>query len=140
MNGIAGFIPLLFNILIVCLIISGIRKRVLGQGPGRNTGNKGNLNANNFSEMVSHYNSVNKRTTVNLKDQQGMTLKDDRSNDWMARQLRDEAIAMVKVSDMFKLKQSHSSNCDAEFIRRFHESNCDAEGIDNGIPKKTGKK
>ena len=54
----------------------------------------------------------------------------------MARQLRDEALAMTKVSDMFMLKQSHMNNCDAEFIRRFHESSCDAEGIDNGSRKR----
>ncbi|MCR4806487.1 MAG: hypothetical protein K5857_02315 [Lachnospiraceae bacterium] len=139
MEHIVAFVPVLFNLLIIALVVSTIKKKVGTQGR-RNTGNRDNSAVNNFSEMVSHYNSVNKRTAVNLKEQQGMTLRDDRSNDWMARQLRDEAIALVKVSDMFKLKQSHLNNCDAEFIKRFHESNCDAGGIDDGTHKKSNKR
>ncbi len=71
----------------------------------------------------------------NISGQKGLSLMDDRSSDWLATQLREEAKAMVRVSDMFQLKQQHSNNCDAEFIRRFHESNCDAYGIDDGTKK-----
>ena len=63
------------------------------------------------------------------------TLRDDRNNDWLAMQLREEAKARVRMSDMFQMKTEHSNKCDAEFIKRFHESNCDADGIDTGISK-----
>ena len=134
-----AFIPFIFNIFIIAVIIFSIKNRLNGQ-IGRKSGiRKDNPNVNSFNEMVSHYNKVNNKTsTVKLQD--SMTLKDDRSNDWMARQLRDEAIAMVKVSDMFKLKQTHMNNCDAEFIKRFHESSCDANGVDDGTHKKSGRK
>lgn len=69
----------------------------------------------------------------------GMILKDDRNNDWLAMQLREEARARIRVSDMFQMKLEHSNKCEAEFIRRFHESNCDANGIDTGIAKSTKK-
>ena len=136
MATIYTLVPALFNILIVAIIILSIRKRFAGQAAKRTGGKKDSVNVNEFNKMVSHYNAVNNKTAVNLKSQESMTLKDDRSNDWMARQLRDEAVAMAKVSDMFKLKQSHMNNCDAEFIKRFHESNCDADGIDNGLKNK----
>lgn len=67
----------------------------------------------------------------------GMILRDDRNNDWLACQLREEAKARVRMSDMFQMKIEHMNKCDAEFIRRFHESNCDAEGIDTGTRKRT---
>jgi hypothetical protein len=136
MTTIYTLVPALFNVFIVAIIILSIRKRFAGQAAKRTGSKKDSVNVNEFNKMVSHYNAVNNKTAVNLKSQESMTLKDDRSNDWMARQLRDEAIAMAKVSDMFKLKQSHMNNCDAEFIKRFHESNCDADGIDNGLKNK----
>lgn len=66
----------------------------------------------------------------------GMILKDDKNNDWLALQLREEAKAKVRMSDMFQLKADHLNKCDAEFIKRFHESNCDADGIDTGTKKR----
>ena len=67
--------------------------------------------------------------------QNGLSLTDDRSSDWLAKQLKEEASAMVRISDMFQLKQQHANKCDAEFIKRFHESSCDAHGVDDGVKK-----
>lgn len=71
----------------------------------------------------------------NSSGKKGLSLMDDRSSDWLATQLREEARAMVKVSAMFQLKEHHANNCDAEFIKRFHESNCDAGSVDDGLKK-----
>ena len=71
----------------------------------------------------------------NSSGKNGLSLMDDRSSDWLATQLREEARAMVKVSAMFQLKEHHTNNCDAEFIKRFHESNCDAGSVDDGLKK-----
>jgi hypothetical protein len=64
------------------------------------------------------------------------TLRDNKYDDWLAKQLMEENRALAKVSDMFQLKQSHANNCDAEFIRRFHEASCDAGGVDDGEKRK----
>lgn len=135
MNTIIALFPAIFNVLIVAIIILSIKKRFAGKGGRKNTIRKDNPNVNNFNEMVSHYNKVNNKPSTSKMDN-SLTLKDDRSSDWMAKQLREEAVAMSRVSDMFQLKQCHMNNCDAEFIRRFHESSCDADGIDNGLPQK----
>ncbi|HCM92413.1 MAG TPA: hypothetical protein DIS78_07610 [Lachnospiraceae bacterium] len=135
MNAIVALFPAIFNVLIVAIIILSIRKRLTDKGGRRTAIRKDDPYVNNFSEMVSHYNKVNNRSS-GLKMENSLTLKDDRSSDWMAKQLREEAVAMARVSDMFQLKQDHKNNCEAEFIRRFHESACDADGIDNGLPQK----
>jgi hypothetical protein len=84
------------------------------------------------NNALKSYNTQNEPRR-NVKN--GLSLTDDRKSDWLARQLREEAAAMVVISDMFQLKNQHVNNCDAEFIKRFHESNCDAYGIDDGIKK-----
>ena len=57
-------------------------------------------------------------------------LRDDRANDWLAKQLREEHRAFKATSEMFDLKIEHASHCDARFIEQFHRRNCDARGID----------
>ncbi len=58
------------------------------------------------------------------------TLRDDRNNDWLARQLREEHKAFKETSEMFDLKIEHASHCDAKYIEQFHRRNCDAGGVD----------
>ncbi len=41
---------------------------------------------------------------------------EDRNNDWLARQLREEKVAQAMVSEMFSLKQEHILSCDAEGV------------------------
>ena len=58
------------------------------------------------------------------------TLKDDRNNDWLAKQMREERSALNAMSEMFGLKLSHMANCEARNIRKEHHDNCDAGSID----------
>lgn len=73
----------------------------------------------------SSYGSVNVDRRIDSSP-----LRDDRTNDWLARQLRDEHIAFKKASDMFGLKIEHSAHCDAQLLKNYHNLNCDAKGID----------
>ncbi len=57
-------------------------------------------------------------------------LRDDKRNDWLARQLREEHQAFKATSEMFDLKIEHASHCDAKLIEQFHRKYCDASGID----------
>ena len=57
-------------------------------------------------------------------------LRDDRANDWLARQLRDEHRAFKLTSEMFDLKIEHASHCDAKLLEQFHHKHCDASGVD----------
>ena len=57
-------------------------------------------------------------------------LRDDKANDWLARQLREEHRAFKATSEMFDLKIEHASHCDAKLLEQFHRRNCTASGID----------
>jgi len=55
---------------------------------------------------------------------------EDRQNDWLAKELREEKRAQARINEMFQLKATNKRDCQAEMIRDFHRANCDAEGID----------
>ena len=57
-------------------------------------------------------------------------LRDDKANDWLAQQLRDEHKAFKTTSEMFDLKIEHASHCDARLLEQFHRRNCQADGVD----------
>ena len=71
------------------------------------------------------------------------TLRDDRANDWLARQLREEHRAFKATSEMFDLKIEHASHCDVRLLEQFHKRNCTANGVDlaNGstVTRKPGQ-
>lgn len=54
---------------------------------------------------------------------------EDRKNDFLARQLREEHQRKITMDDMFQLKKSHADHCDADYVRVSHQSNCDAEAL-----------
>ena len=67
-------------------------------------------------------------------------LRDDRANDWLAQQLREEHRAFKVTSEMFDLKIEHASHCDAKLMEQFHRKYCDASGIDLANGKTIHKK
>lgn len=60
----------------------------------------------------------------------GTSIKDDRGNDWLARQMREEKRSFALMREMFGLKAHNGNVCDAELLREFHRHTCEAEGID----------
>ena len=65
-----------------------------------------------------------------MGDRRDSVLRDDKDNDWLARQLREEHRAFRMTSEMFDLKIEHASHCDARLLEQFHRRNCTADGID----------
>lgn len=63
------------------------------------------------------------------------SLRDDKHNDWLAKQLRDEHLAFKQTSAMFDLKIEHVSHCDAKIMRTQHHEHCDATLVDNAQGK-----
>jgi hypothetical protein len=143
MRFLSNSLTYIVMIIVAVAFVRRIRKDGMCSGGSRrfdignmtNTAAKGSVNLNNNRNMTTKTLQKN-RNQVSLKQHNGMTLKDDRNSDWLARQLRDEARAMNNISDMFQLKQQHANKCDAEFIKRFHESNCDADGVDDGVSRR----
>jgi len=60
----------------------------------------------------------------------GTSIRDDRSNDWLAKQMKEERIALYRMGYMFGFKPGVSTISAAAANREFHEANCTSEGID----------
>lgn len=81
-----------------------------------------------FAPKAASFNEYNsKKTYIGM-----LSLKDDRENDWFAKQLREEHQAFKRTSDMFNLKIEHASSCDARMLADFHASHHDADSVDRG--------
>lgn len=59
-------------------------------------------------------------------------MMEDRDNDWLARQRREEAASEKRFSAMYGLKREHAANCDARRLRNEHYGSCNADGVDIG--------
>ena len=80
------------------------------------------------ASVPAYNNSNHRHKTAN--EAIGNKLMDDRNNDWLANQLREEHRAFKKTSEMFELKIEHVAHCDARYIEQFHHRYCDANKID----------
>lgn len=89
---------------------------------------EGRENRENRESWQSRENRQNRQMTDIRKWAQGMALEDD-EHDWLAREMREEAQAYRRVSEMFQMKMSHAANCQAEALRLEHEANCDAAAL-----------
>lgn len=90
------------------------------------------IRAGNAAPKYSNYRPHKDIISVSrdMGDKKNSVLRDDKENDWLARQLREEHKAFKATSEMFDLKIEHASHCDARLLEQFHKRNCDAEGID----------
>ena len=132
----SGIFSVIF-IIAIFIWINRLRKKV----------KSGSLNME-VSKNVDHYKNYRPATRPTVKrvsnvyntkseKRQAVSaqLKDDRVNDWLAKQLRDEHVAFKGASEMFGLKIEHSSHCDAMLLKNFHSSRCDAKGVDTATKK-----
>lgn len=119
-------------IIIIILLISKANKRNMNKAKAKPK--PAQLRAQTtVSPPVKKSPVVNKKITA--PELNHNMLSDDRANDWLARQLREEHLAFKKTKDMFNLKIEHASHCDAKYIRDFHHHSCDANQIDTAAGK-----
>ncbi|MCR4990019.1 MAG: hypothetical protein K6A38_04065 [Lachnospiraceae bacterium] len=63
------------------------------------------------------------------------TLMENRNNDWLAEELRDEQRALYRTNIMFGQQMEHRQVCDAKMLKEFHLEHCSAGGADTGQMK-----
>ncbi|MBO4266525.1 MAG: hypothetical protein J5910_04975 [Lachnospiraceae bacterium] len=91
--------------------------------PAASARKKGFVNYTPHKDIVS--------VSRDMKDRKNSSvLRDDKENDWLARQLREEHRAFKATSEMFDLKIEHASHCDSRLLQQFHHRNCSADGVD----------
>lgn len=71
------------------------------------------------SNSIKQASVKNKHVDVNksMADTSHQWAMEDRQNDFLAKQLREERQKKVDIDSMFQLRQSHFNNCDAEYIK-----------------------
>ena len=125
----SGLISIVFAILIAIAAVN-ISKKSAG---AKKTNAKPNLSAaQKRPQGYTNYKPHKDITSVSrdMGDKKNSVLRDDRKNDWLARQLEEEHKAFKATSEMFDLKIEHASHCDARLLEQFHRKNCTATGVD----------
>ena len=125
----------LVSLIIVCCVIYVIIKKskesLESAGKNASKGQSvagGRRRPQGFTNYRPHKDIIS--VSREMGDSKGSVLRDDRRNDWLARQLREEHMAFKATSEMFDLKIEHASHCDARLMEQFHKRNCTASGID----------
>ena len=59
-------------------------------------------------------------------------LLEDRKNDWLAKQLKEEA-AILRRGSIYDLGASHDVNCDADRLKREHVKRHNTNGLNRGM-------
>ena len=130
----SGVISLIFIVFVFYMVIrSSLKKNASGTTKSRIAPKPGQLPKNVRPRGYTNYRPHKDIVSVSrdMGDSKGSSvLRDDRNNDWLARQLREEHKAFKETSEMFDLKIEHASHCDAKILEQFHKRNCDARGVD----------
>lgn len=64
-----------------------------------------------------------------------MSCYEDRDNDWLANQMREERAALYRLQDMFSFRMQGRNITDAELLKEFHVEHCDADRVDRAAGK-----
>ena len=95
--------------------------QVYGTGAFARTANPGKISASKIEK------SFGSRVTGTLGE--NAVLLEDRRNDWLAKQLREEA-AILKRGSLYDLGAAHDADCDADRIKRQHLRVHNSNGLD----------
>ena len=116
------FLPVLIFIIFVLIIIAStaakMKPKKIARKPRRKTAMSGRTQPRPMSQQ-------NADRAIHA-----YRMLEDRENDWLARQRREEAATERRFSAMYGLKRMHEENCPARNLRDEHRRNCDATSID----------
>ena len=138
MEAAVGIFASVIWVLFICIFVIKAVKRNSGQAPkGRPvksampkplaqklSGSAAPFKSKSISEGAAP------RRTPSGKHSVGV-LMEDRKNDWLARQMREEE-RILRRGDLMDLGAGHSRQCAADLLKMYHVESCDANGIDNG--------
>ena len=149
-GAIFGFIASIIPLIVILFIFSRIAKAAKGQQGSRNT--QGDPNAwlqkqraqqekprlvrSLASSKSGEYKADGKSFSLGKSAEKGSSLaetfmKDDRKNDWLARQMREEE-KILRRGDLMDLGASHAASCDAEMLKKYHLFAEHDDSVDRG--------
>ena len=127
----SSLISILFVVAVFYMVIAkSLKKNASPKGkvPGRTPVATAKARPVGYTNYRPHKDITS--VSRDMGDKKGSVLRDDKNNDWLARQLEEEHRAFKATSEMFDLKIEHASHCDARLLEQFHKKNCSASGVD----------
>ena len=87
-----------------------------------------------YARLSNYFIARDEENKVSMKDNSNLCdiLMEDRKNDWLAKQMREEE-KILRKGDFLDLGAGHSKSCNAKELKLFHIENCDADDIDDGV-------
>lgn len=116
------FLPVLIFIIFVLIIIASTAAKLKPKKTARTMRQKAAMSGRTQPRAVSQQKADSAVRTYRMLE--------DRENDWLARQRREEAATERRFSAMYGLKRMHEANCPARNLRDEHRRSCDATSID----------
>ena len=116
------FLPVLIFIIFVLIIIASTAAKLKPKKTARTMHQKAATSGRTQPRAVSQQKADSVTRTYRMLE--------DRENDWLARQRREEAATERRFSAMYGLKRMHEANCPARNLRDEHRRSCDATSID----------
>ena len=116
------FLPVLIFIIFVLIIIASTAAKMKPKKTARKPRQKAAMSGGTPPRTMSQQKGDSATRTYRMLE--------DRENDWLARQRREEAATERRFSAMYGLKRMHEANCPARNLRDEHRRSCDATSID----------
>ena len=129
-----GFI----SIIVIIIAVMAITRRVkAGNTAVNRRANSGNVYRSNAKpkSYAKEYSSEGiyegkMKDGVKHSAKGGTTITDDRRNDWLAKQMREEKAALYRMGNMFGIKTGQGTINAATQNKNLHERSCQADGVD----------
>lgn len=128
MEGMGAIIAVLWGLAVVSSIAKAVASAKKGS---RNTSGRTaqrTYTPNTSRTPARQFSPPAGRETVGSIRENGLLLE-DRKNDWLAKQMREEA-EIYRRGSLYDLGAAHEADCDARRIRLFHVRTHNTNGVD----------
>lgn len=130
-------------VLVIILVITSIHKKNQAEKNRRHRGgnavsrdlSSSSRNLQKHPQVLVQNNSMNVGQRVRSEKPLQKNWYEDRNNDWLANQMREERAALYRLQDMFSFRMQGRNITDAELLKEFHVEHCDADRVDRAAGK-----
>lgn len=119
-------------VLVIIFVIASVHKKNQAE---KNRRHRPQTRPQTRPQVLVQNNSMNAGQRVRSEKPLQKSWYEDRNNDWLANQMREERAALYMLQDMFSFRMQGRNITDAELLKEFHAEHCDADRIDRAAGK-----
>ncbi|MBQ1465187.1 MAG: hypothetical protein IIZ17_00705 [Eubacteriaceae bacterium] len=128
MEGMGAIIAVLWGLAVVSSIAKAVASAKKGSSNASGRTAQRTYTPNTSRTPARRFSPPAGRETVGSIRENGLLLE-DRKNDWLAKQMREEA-EIYRRGSLYDLGAAHEADCDARRIRLFHLRTHNTNGVD----------